>query len=79
MAIEKSVSHLGVCHKIQMHPFLKVESLGETDAESLGTNSKGTIHSVHAASCEYLGKERTTAGENICQSVSSAKSLRHEI
>ena len=64
-------------HKIQMHSFLKVESLGEPDAESLGTNSKGTIHEVYATSSEYPGKERAIVGKNKCQSSSSAKSLHH--
>ena len=40
-----TVSHNWVVyHMIQMHSFLKVESLGETRCKkSLGTNSKGTI------------------------------------
>ena len=51
---------------------------GKPDAESLATNSKDTIHKVHATSCEYPGKERTIVGKNKCQSSSSAKSLRYE-
>ena len=50
-------------HKIHMHWFLKVESLRETDAESLGTNSRSTIHKVYATSSEYPGKERTIVGK----------------
>ena len=68
-----------VYHKIQMHSILKVESLGEPDAKSLGTDSKSTVHSVYATSSEYPGKERTIVGKDKCQSSSSAKSLRDEI
>ena len=53
-----------VYHKIQMHSFLKVGSLGEPEAESLGTNSKGTIHQVYTMSSEYPGKERTIVGRD---------------
>ena len=45
-------------------------------AESLGTKSKGTIHQVYAASCEYPGKERTIAWKNTSQTSKSGKSLR---
>ena len=36
---------------------------GKPDAGSLGTKSKGTIHSVHATSSKYPGKERTIVGK----------------
>ena len=73
VAVVKSVSHLG-CESQDSDAL--VESLGKPDAESLGTNSKGTIHKVYAASCEYSG---TIVGKNKCQSSSSAKSQRYEI
>ena len=68
-----------VYHKIQIHWFLKVESLWKTDAESLGNNLKSTIHMVNATSSEYPGKERTIVGKNKCPCSSSEKSLRYEI
>ena len=43
--IVKSVSQLG-CASQDLDSFLKVESLGETDAEKRGTNSKGTYASL---------------------------------
>ena len=54
VTIVKTVSHLG-CVSQDSDALV---SQG-TDAESLGTNSKGTIHQVHATPCEYPGKERT--------------------
>ena len=52
---------------------------GETDAKSLGTHTKNTIHSVYATSSNYPGKERTIVWKNRSQKSSSAKSLRYEI
>ena len=52
---------------------------GKPDAESLGTNSKGSIHPVYATSSKYPGKERTIAWKNASQNSSSSKSLRNEI
>ena len=49
------------------------------DATSLGINLKSTVHSVHAASSKYPGKERTVAWKNTSQTSSSAKSVRYEI
>ena len=37
---------------------------GKPDAQSLGTDSKSTIHSVYATSSKYPGKERTIAWKN---------------
>ena len=37
--------------------------LVKPDAKSLGINSKSTVHSVHATSCKYPGKQRTIAGK----------------
>ena len=54
-------------------------SQGKTDAKSLGTNSKSTVHSVYATSSEYPGKERAIVGKNKCPNSSSAKSPRSEI
>ena len=54
-------------------------SPGKSDAKSLGINSKGTIHKVHATSSKSPGKERTIAWKNTSQKSSSAKSLRYEI
>ena len=46
------------------------------DAESLETNSKGTIHKFYATSCEYRGKERTIVGKNKCHSSPYGMNLR---
>ena len=44
-----------------------------------GINMKSTVHSVHATSSKYPGKERTIAGKNTSQTSTSAKSLRYRI
>ena len=80
VAIVKSVSQFGLCIKrFRCTRFSRWKVSGKPDAESLGTNSKGTIHKVHATSNEYPRKERTIVGKNKCQSSSSARSLRYEI
>ena len=79
VAIVKSVSQLGCVSQDSDALVSQGKVLGKPDAESLGTNSKGTVHSVHATSCECSGKERTIVGKNKCQRSSSAKSLRYEI
>ena len=63
-------------HKIQMHSFLQVESLGVNRCRKSWTNSKSSIHQVYATSSEYPGKRKD---HRWCQSSSSAKSLRCEI
>ena len=50
----------------------------KTDAKSLGTDSKNTIHSVYASS-KYPGKERAFAWKNASQNSSSAQFLQYEI
>ena len=66
--------------KTRMRWFLKRHTVpGKPDAKSLGINSKSTVHSVHATSSKYPGKERTIAWKNRSQTSSSAKSLRYEI
>ena len=55
------------------------KSRGNPMQKSLGTNSKGTIHQVHATSREYPGKERTIAWKNTSQNSISAKYLRLKI
>ena len=76
---EKCVT-IGLCiTRFRSTGFSRWKVSVESDAESLGTNSKSTIHNVYATSSEYPGKERTIVGKNKCQSSSSAKSLRNEI
>ena len=60
--------------------FTKRQTVPEKpNAESLGTNSKNTVHSVYASSSKYPGKERTIAWKNTSQTSASAKSIRYEI
>ena len=73
VAVVKSVSQLG-CVSRDSDALVS----GNPDAESLGADSKGMIHQVHATSGEYPGKERTIDGKKKCQSSSSAKSQRCE-
>ena len=80
VAVVKSVTQLGcVSHDSDAFVSQGRKVSENPDAESLGTNLKGTIHQVYATSCEYPGKERTIVGKNKCQSSSSAKSLRYEM
>ena len=52
---------------------------GKPDAESLGTDSKNTIHSVYATSKQVSGKRKgPSLGKIQSQKTSSAKSLRYE-
>ena len=69
VAVEKFVAQMGCVSQDSEKP----------DAESLGTDSKNTIHSVYATSQKYPGKERTIVWKNTSQKSSSAKSLRYEI
>ena len=69
-----------VYHKIQMHSFLKVESLGEVRCRKSWNQFKG----YDSLSLRYVkrvsGKrKRTIVGKNKCRSSSSAKSQRYEI
>ena len=76
----KVYHHWIVKHKTRVTRFSKRKTvLEKPDAKSLGTDSKSTIHQVHASSCQYPGKERINVGKNACQNCTSAKSLRHEI
>ena len=60
VAFAKSVSQLGcVSQDSDALVSLGRKSRRKLDAESLGSNSKGTINQVYARSCEYPGKERT--------------------
>ena len=80
VAIVKSVSQLVVYHKIQMHSFLKVESLGGNPMQKVLEPiqrvrfAKSTLR--HASLREKKG---TIVGKNKCQSSSSAKFLLCEI
>ena len=66
--------------KTRMRWFHKeANSYGETDAKSLGIDSKRAVHSVYATSSKYTGKERTIEWKNTSQISSSAKSLRYDI
>ena len=76
---EKCIT-IGLCiTRFRCTRFSRLKVSVKPDAKSLGTNSKGTIHQVYVASCEYPGKGRTIVGKNKCQSSSSAKSRRFEI
>ena len=67
------------CTTIVMDSQRGKQALGKPDAKSLGTDSKGTVHSAYATSSKYPGKERTIAWKNTSQSSSPPKSLRYEI
>ena len=62
VAIVKIVSQLGCVSQDSDALVLQGRKSRETDAESLGTNVKGTIHQVYATSYEYPGKEGTIVG-----------------
>ena len=47
--------------------------------QSLGTDSKNTIHSVYGTSSKYPGKQKNIAWKNTSQTSSSAKSPHYEI
>ena len=68
VTVVKSVSQLG-CVSRDSDALVSQgrKSRGKPDAESLGTNSKGTIHKVYATSCEYPGKRKDHRWENKCQ------------
>ena len=62
VSVVKSVTQLGcVSHDSDAFVSQGRKVSGNPDAESLGTNSKSTIHQVYATSCVYPGKERTIA------------------
>ena len=80
MAIVKFVPHLG-CVSQDSEALVSQsgkQSRRKPDARSLGIKSKSTVHSVHATSGKYPGKERTLAWKNTSHKSSSAKSLRYK-
>ena len=68
-----------VYHKIQMHSFLKVESLGETRCRKSWHQFKGYDSQSLRYVMRVSGKRKGHRWENKCQKFSSAKSLRHVI
>ena len=81
VTIVKTVPQLGcVSQDSDALGFSKRQTVpGKPDAQSLWIDSKSTIHTVHATSSKYPGKQRTIAWKNTSQNSSSAKSLRREI
>ena len=55
VAIVKNCTTIGLrLTRFRCTRFSRLKVSGKPDAESLGTNSNGTIHPVRATSCEYL-------------------------
>ena len=80
VAVVKLYHNWVASRKTRMRWILTEENKpGKSNAKRLGTDSKSTVHSVHASASKLLGIERTMAGKNKSQKSSSAKSLRHEI
>ena len=69
----------GYVTRLRCARFSRKRVSGRPDAESFGTNSKGTTHPVYATPSKYPGKERTIAWTNASQTSSSAKSIHFKI